>query len=76
MTTIENELVKLTIANKGGYIVEATLKNSENQGFNKLVQLIKKMQIIKRTISLIIVEPLKICILISLNKNWFRPNEL
>jgi YidC/Oxa1 family membrane protein insertase len=24
MTTIENELVKLTIANKGGYIVEAT----------------------------------------------------
>jgi YidC/Oxa1 family membrane protein insertase len=26
----ENELVKLTIANKGGYIVEATLKNMKN----------------------------------------------
>lgn len=26
-TTIENEVVKLKIANKGGYIVEATLKN-------------------------------------------------
>ncbi len=28
-TTIENKLVKLKIANKGGYIVEATLKNFE-----------------------------------------------
>jgi YidC/Oxa1 family membrane protein insertase len=47
MTTIENELVKLTIANKGGYIVEATLKNSKNlKGFGQLVQLIK---IIMRT---------------------------
>jgi YidC/Oxa1 family membrane protein insertase len=42
MTTIENELVKLTIANKGGYIVEATLKNSKNsKGSGQLVQLIK-----------------------------------
>jgi YidC/Oxa1 family membrane protein insertase len=40
MTTIENELVKLTIANKGGYIVEATLKNLKIR-VNKLVQLIK-----------------------------------
>jgi YidC/Oxa1 family membrane protein insertase len=40
MTTIE--LVKLTIANKGGYIVEATLKNSKNsKGSGQLVQLIK-----------------------------------
>ena len=29
VTTIENDLVKLTIANKGGYIVEATLKQFE-----------------------------------------------
>jgi YidC/Oxa1 family membrane protein insertase len=37
MTTIENELVKLTIANKGGYIVEATLKNSKNlKGFRSV----------------------------------------
>jgi YidC/Oxa1 family membrane protein insertase len=28
-TTIENKLVTLKIANKGGYIVEATLKNFE-----------------------------------------------
>jgi YidC/Oxa1 family membrane protein insertase len=41
MTTIENELVKLTIANKGGYIVD-TLKNSKIQkGSGQLVQLIK-----------------------------------
>jgi YidC/Oxa1 family membrane protein insertase len=33
VTTIENELVKLTIANKGGYIVEATLKNMKNKRF-------------------------------------------
>jgi YidC/Oxa1 family membrane protein insertase len=42
-TTIENELVKLKIANKGGYIVEATLKNFEKfkKGSGQLVQLIK-----------------------------------
>ncbi|TDE02351.1 membrane protein insertase YidC [Flavobacterium hiemivividum] len=42
-TTIENELVKLKIANKGGYIVEATLKNYErfNKGSGELVALIK-----------------------------------
>ena len=43
LTTIENELVKLTIANKGGYIVEATLKQYEKfkKGSGQLVQLIK-----------------------------------
>ena len=43
VTTIENELVKLTIANKGGYIVEATLKKFEKfkKGSGQLVQLIK-----------------------------------
>nr|WP_309760856.1 membrane protein insertase YidC [Flavobacterium sp.] len=43
MTTIENELVKLTIANKGGYIVDATLKKFEKfkKGSGQLVQLIK-----------------------------------
>jgi YidC/Oxa1 family membrane protein insertase len=42
-TTIENELVKLTIANKGGYIVEATLKEFEQnqKDSGKLVELIK-----------------------------------
>jgi YidC/Oxa1 family membrane protein insertase len=42
-TTIENELVKLKIANKGGYIVEATLKNIEKfkKGSGQLVELIK-----------------------------------
>ncbi|HTG66737.1 MAG TPA: membrane protein insertase YidC [Flavobacterium sp.] len=42
-TTIENKLVKLKIANKGGYIVEATLKNYERfkKGSGKLVELIK-----------------------------------
>ncbi|AOZ98442.1 membrane protein insertase YidC [Flavobacterium commune] len=42
-TTIENKLVKLKIANKGGYIAEATLKNFERfkKGSGKLVQLIK-----------------------------------
>ncbi|HEY6142083.1 MAG TPA: membrane protein insertase YidC, partial [Flavobacterium sp.] len=42
-TTIENELVKLKIANKGGYIVEATLKNYERfkKGSGQLVELIK-----------------------------------
>jgi YidC/Oxa1 family membrane protein insertase len=42
-TTIENDLVKLTIANKGGYISEAILKNykkfEKNSG--QLVELIK-----------------------------------
>lgn len=43
VTTIENELVKLTIASKGGYIVEATLKKFEKfkKGSGQLVQLIK-----------------------------------
>jgi YidC/Oxa1 family membrane protein insertase len=42
-TTLENDLIKLTIANKGGYIVEATLKKFErfNKNSGKLVELIK-----------------------------------
>jgi YidC/Oxa1 family membrane protein insertase len=42
-TTIENEKVILKIANKGGFIVEATLKNLEKfqKGSGKLVALIK-----------------------------------
>ncbi len=42
-TTIENEKVILKIANKGGYIVEATLKNLEKfkKGSGELVELIK-----------------------------------
>ena len=42
-TTIENNLVKLKIANKGGYIVEATLKSFEKfkKGSGQLVELIK-----------------------------------
>jgi YidC/Oxa1 family membrane protein insertase len=42
-TTIENEVVKLKIANKGGYIVEASLKNFEKfkKGSGQLVELIK-----------------------------------
>ncbi|WP_366182625.1 membrane protein insertase YidC [Flavobacterium ovatum] len=42
-TTIENELVSLKIANKGGYIVEATLKNFERfkKGSGELVKLIQ-----------------------------------
>ena len=42
-TTIENEVVKLKIANKGGYIVEATLKKFEKfkKGSGQLVALIK-----------------------------------
>lgn len=42
-TTIENELVKLKIANKGGYIVEASLKKFEKfkKGSGQLVELIK-----------------------------------
>ena len=41
--TIENEVVKLKIANKGGYIVEATLKNFERfkKNSGQLVELIK-----------------------------------
>lgn len=42
-TTLENELVKLKIANKGGFIVEATLKNFERfeKNSGQLVELIK-----------------------------------
>jgi YidC/Oxa1 family membrane protein insertase len=42
-TTFENEKVILKIANRGGFIVEATLKNLEKfkKGSGKLVQLIK-----------------------------------
>ena len=42
-TIIENDLVKLKIANKGGYIAEATLKNFEKfkKGSGELVELIK-----------------------------------
>jgi YidC/Oxa1 family membrane protein insertase len=42
-TTIENEVIKLTIANKGGYISEATLKNYEKfkKGSGDLVSLVK-----------------------------------
>lgn len=42
-TTIENELLSLKIANKGGYIVDATLKNFEQfyKGSGSLVKIIK-----------------------------------
>ena len=42
-TTLENEFVILKIANKGGYIVEATLKNFEKikKNSGQLVELIK-----------------------------------
>jgi YidC/Oxa1 family membrane protein insertase len=42
-TTIENDVVKLKIANKGGYIVEAILKKYEKfrKGSGELVELIK-----------------------------------
>ncbi|KAB1155533.1 membrane protein insertase YidC [Flavobacterium luteum] len=42
-TTLENNLVKIKIANKGGYIVEAVLKNFESfkKGSGQLVTLIK-----------------------------------
>ena len=42
-TTIENNLVKIVIANKGGFIAEATLKNQEKfrKGSGQLVSLIK-----------------------------------
>lgn len=43
-TTIENDLIKLTIANKGGYISGAVLKKFEKfkKGSGKLVELINK----------------------------------
>jgi len=42
-TTIENDLIKITIANKGGFITEATLKQQERfkKGSGELVSLIK-----------------------------------
>ncbi len=42
-TTIENNLIKIVIANKGGFITEATLKNQEKfkKGSGQLVSLIK-----------------------------------
>ncbi len=42
-TTLENEVLRLKIANKGGYIVEATLKNHERfkKNSGQLVSLIK-----------------------------------
>lgn len=42
-TTIENELITLKIANKGGYIANATLKNFKqiSKDSGKLVQLVK-----------------------------------
>lgn len=42
-TTIENDLLTLKIANKGGYIVDATLKNFEQfyKGSGSLVKIIK-----------------------------------
>ena len=42
-TTLENEVVKLKIANKGGFIVEAVLKQHEKfkKGSGQLVELIK-----------------------------------
>ncbi len=42
-TTLENEVVKLKIANKGGFIVEAILKQHEKfkKGSGQLVELIK-----------------------------------
>ncbi len=43
VTFLENSLVKLAVSNKGGYIVEATLKEFEktHKGSGKLVQLVK-----------------------------------
>jgi YidC/Oxa1 family membrane protein insertase len=43
VTTIENEFVRIKIANKGGYIVEAILKNFEKfkKGSGEIVELIK-----------------------------------
>jgi YidC/Oxa1 family membrane protein insertase len=43
-TTIENDLLSLKIANKGGYIVDATLKNFERfeKGSGELVKIIQQ----------------------------------
>ena len=43
VTTIENEYVRIKVSNKGGYIVEAVLKNFEKfkKGSGQLVELIK-----------------------------------
>jgi YidC/Oxa1 family membrane protein insertase len=43
LTTLENEFILLKISNKGGYIVEAVLKNFEKfkKGSGQLVELIK-----------------------------------
>lgn len=43
VTTLENEFVRIKISNKGGYIVEAVLKNFEKfkKGSGQLVELIK-----------------------------------
>jgi len=43
-TTIENDLLSLKIANKGGYIVDATIKNFEQfkKGSGKLVKIIQE----------------------------------
>ncbi len=42
-TTVENSVIKLVIANKGGFIKEATLKNQEKfrKGSGQLVSLVK-----------------------------------
>ena len=44
VTILENELIKLKIANKGGYIVEATMKSFERfeKGSGQLIELIKE----------------------------------
>ena len=44
VTTIENDVLKLVIANKGGYIVDATVKNIEQfeRNSKKEVQIIKE----------------------------------
>jgi YidC/Oxa1 family membrane protein insertase len=44
VTTIENELIRIKVANKGGQIVSATLKNQERfkKGSKELVSLIEK----------------------------------
>lgn len=43
VTVLENEVLKLKIANKGGYVVEAILKNFEKfkKGSGQLIELIK-----------------------------------
>ncbi|MFZ4435265.1 MAG: membrane protein insertase YidC [Flavobacterium psychrophilum] len=44
VTTIENELIRIQVANKGGQIVSATLKNHERfkKGSKELVSLVEK----------------------------------